>query len=223
MYKYISAPGYHPNYIVCACSVALSCPTLCDLMDCSPPGSSVPGFSRQEYWIGLTFPSRGHLPNPGIESTSLTSICIGRPLPYHQHHLGSPIITLYPLPFPQFKTCPPRLKRDSDIGIYHSYVLCFALTTFTTTYYYTWASLVAQMVKHLSATQETWVWSLGWEDALEKEMATHSSILAWTIPWTVEPSGLLSMGSQRVGHDWATSLSSLFLALLYSKGSSVVS
>ena len=57
-------------------------------------------------------------------------------------------------------------------------------------------SLVAQMVKNLPATQEIWVRSLGWEDALEKEMATHSSILSWRIPWTEEPSGLESMGLQ---------------------------
>ena len=56
------------------------------------------------------------------------------------------------------------------------------------------------MVKSLSAMQETQVQSLGWEDPLEKEMATHSSILAWKIPWTEEPSRLQSMGSQRVGH-----------------------
>ena len=67
-------------------------------------------------------------------------------------------------------------------------------------------SLVAQMIKRLPATRETRVWSLGWEDPLEKEMATRSSILAWRIPWTEEPGGLQSMGSQRVGHDWATSL-----------------
>ena len=73
------------------------------------------------------------------------------------------------------------------------------------------ASLVAQMVKHLLAMWETRVRSLGWEDLLEKEMATHSSILAWRIPWMEEPGRLPSMGSQRVGHDWATSLSlSLF-------------
>ena len=58
---------------------------------------------------------------------------------------------------------------------------------------YTRASLVAQMVKNLTAVQETWVRSLGWEDPLEKEMATHSSILAWRIPWTEEPGGLQSM------------------------------
>ena len=54
---------------------------------------------------------------------------------------------------------------------------------------------------------ETQVWSLGWEDLLEKEMTTHSSTLAWKIPWTEEPGRLQSIGSQSVGHDWATSLS----------------
>ena len=63
-----------------------------------------------------------------------------------------------------------------------------------------WASLVAQMVKNLPAMQETWAQSLGQEDILEKKMATHSSILAWRIPGTEEPSGLQSTGSQRVGH-----------------------
>ena len=66
------------------------------------------------------------------------------------------------------------------------------------------ASLVAQLVKNLPAVQETGVWSLGQEDPPEKEMATHSSILAWKIPWTEEPGGLQSMGSQRVGYDWVT-------------------
>ena len=62
-------------------------------------------------------------------------------------------------------------------------------------------TLVAQMVKNLPAVQETWVRSLGWEDPLEKEMATHSRILAWRIPWTEEPGGLQSLGSQRVRHN----------------------
>ena len=60
------------------------------------------------------------------------------------------------------------------------------------------------MVKRLPATQETWVQSLGWEDPLEKEMATQSCTLTWRIPWTEEPGGLQSMGSQRVGHDLVT-------------------
>ena len=57
------------------------------------------------------------------------------------------------------------------------------------------------MIKHLPTMQETWVQSLDQEDLLEKEMAPHSSTLAWRIPWTEEPGGLQSMGSQRVGHD----------------------
>ena len=65
-------------------------------------------------------------------------------------------------------------------------------------------SLMAQMVKNLHAMWETWVWSLDWEDPLEKGTATHSSILAWRIPRTGKPGRLQSMGSQRVGHDWAT-------------------
>ena len=60
---------------------------------------------------------------------------------------------------------------------------------------------MAQKVKHLPTMWETRVQSLGQEDLLEKEMATHSNILAWKIPWTEEPGGLQSMGSQRVGHD----------------------
>ena len=59
----------------------------------------------------------------------------------------------------------------------------------------------SQMVKRLSAMQETWVRTLGWEDPLEKEMAIHSSTIAWKIPWTEEPGRLQSMGSQRVRHD----------------------
>ena len=67
------------------------------------------------------------------------------------------------------------------------------------------SSLVVQMVKNLPAVQEIpQVGSLGWEDLLEKEMATHSNIVAWWIPWTEEPEGLQSMGSQRVRHDWVT-------------------
>ena len=60
------------------------------------------------------------------------------------------------------------------------------------------------LVKHLPAIQETWVRFLGWEESLEKEMATHYSTLAWRIPWTEEPGGLQSMGLQRARHDWAT-------------------
>ena len=74
------------------------------------------------------------------------------------------------------------------------------------------ASLVAQSVKNLPAVQETRVQSVGWEDPLEKATAIHSSILAWKISWTEEPGGLQSMGSQRVGHDWATNTNTSYYA-----------
>ena len=68
------------------------------------------------------------------------------------------------------------------------------------------ASVVAQMVKNLFVMQEIWAQILGWEDPLVKGMATHSSILAGRIPWTEEPGGLQSTGSQRVRQDWATNI-----------------
>ena len=69
------------------------------------------------------------------------------------------------------------------------------------------ASQVAQTVKNLPAVQETWVLFLGWEDPLEKEMATTLALLPGELPWTGEPGGLQSVGSQRTGHDWATKCS----------------
>ena len=64
-----------------------------------------------------------------------------------------------------------------------------------------WCASLAQMVNNLPVVWKTWVWSLGWEDPLEKGMATHSSILAWRTPWTEKPGGLQSMGLQRFRHD----------------------
>ena len=85
------------------------------------------------------------------------------------------------------------------------------------------ASLVVQMVKNLPAMWETWVRFLCREDLLEKRMATHSSTLAWRIPWTEEPGGLQSMGSQRVWHDWATNtFTSLSFSRLFPQGSSTL-
>ena len=74
---------------------------------------------------------------------------------------------------------------------------------------------MAQMVKNLPAMQETQIQSLGWEEALEKGMAIHSSVLAWRILWTEEHGGLQSMGSQRVGHNWATNSFSLSQELYF--------
>ena len=71
------------------------------------------------------------------------------------------------------------------------------------------------MVKNPPVMQETWVRSLGQEDPLEKEMAIHSSILTWRLPWTEKPGGLQSTGSQRVGHDWVTNTAHLELSLIY--------
>ena len=76
-----------------------------------------------------------------------------------------------------------------------------------TVIFYCGTSLMARTVRKLPAMQETQVQSLVWEDPLEKCMATHSSILAWRIPWTEDPGGLQSMGSQRVRHNQATTTS----------------
>ena len=74
-------------------------------------------------------------------------------------------------------------------------------------FYYTLLSLVDQLVNNPPAMRETLVRSLSWDEHLEKGTATHSSTLAWKIPWMEEPGRLQSMGSQRIRHDWATSLS----------------
>ena len=109
-----------------------------------------------------------------------------------------------------------QLKISDDL-MYVGLTLCtirnsiwlsslFTFQCFVMYFTYFGASLVAQMVKHLPAVRETGVWSLGQEDPLEKAVATHSSTLAWKISWTEEAGRLQSMGLQRVGHDWATSL-----------------
>ena len=85
-------------------------------------------------------------------------------------------------------------KRFHVLSISDSRLLLFPQMFFSL---FSWASLVAQLVKNQPAMWETWVQSLGWEDPLEKGMATHSSILAWRIPWTEEPGELQSMGSQK--------------------------
>ena len=100
--------------------------------------------------------------------------------------------------------------RGSQLGLYPSFqpLVILPFLTFSLSIHQpdSRASLVAQMVKNLPAMQETWVQSLSWEDPLEKRMATHSSILTWRIPWTQEPGGIQSMGSQRVRHDRTTNV-----------------
>ena len=87
------------------------------------------------------------------------------------------------------------------------FVSLLFLSTGRTPFLLILSSLVAQKVKNLPAIHKIWIQSLGQEDPLEKEMSTHSSILAWRIPWTEEPGRLQSMGLQRVRHDWASWLS----------------
>ena len=109
----------------------------------------------------------------------------------HTHKKGHNIGNLFSNVF--FKRC-----VYVHVCIYMYMHMCVHIHT------YIWASLVTQMVKNLPAMQGIRVQSLGQEDPLEKGMATQSSILAWRIPWTEEPGGLQSMGSQRVGHNWVT-------------------
>ena len=89
-------------------------------------------------------------------------------------------------------------------------VLLRGFDNFTAPYHTTGVSPVAQLVKNLPAMQETLVQFLCWEDPLEEGMATHSSILAWRIPWTEEPGGPQYIGSQRIRHDWATKQSASY-------------
>ena len=105
-----------------------------------------------------------------------------------------------------------RVRHNWATSLTHSVALSsslpyllvlFIVSSFSFLFFF-FTSLVAQMVKCLPTMWETRVQSLGREDPLEKEMATHSSILAWKIPWTEEPGRPQSMGSQRVKHDWAT-------------------
>ena len=135
--------------------------------------------------------------------------------------------------FPQWLyhfTFPPAGHKDSTFSTTLSifFMFCFKKQTNKLPPYCVWrgillwfwfsfpTSLVAQRLKRLPRMQETWVRSLGQEDPLEEEMATHSSTLASRIPWREEPGRLQSMGLQRAGHDWATSLH--FTSSLISEG-----
>ena len=113
---------------------------------------------------------------------------------------------------------PMSYKSSSKFSCYN-FIVCFDSVAPVNFFYhirnstcYQLDSLVAQTVKSLPAIWENWVWSLDPEDPLEKEMATHSGILAWEIPWTEKHGGLQSIGSRRVRHDWATALSFSFFS-----------
>ena len=123
--------------------------------------------------------------------------------------------------FSMLKAFKPSLKHCSSpscqtLSINELFEIFSAkISLFKWEYFGDGPSLVAQRVKHLPEVWEIWVRSLGQEDLLEKEMATHSSILAWRIPWMEEPGRLQSTGSQRVRHDWVTSLFSTSEILLF--------
>ena len=98
-------------------------------------------------------------------------------------------------PLHMFTPAPVNVKKFPRCGSYLRYRCIYMYMSYS---YIFW---VVQTVKCLLAMQETWVQSLGWEDPLEKEMATYSSTLAWKIPWIEKPGKLQSLGSQRVGHN----------------------
>ena len=118
----------------------------------------------------------------------------------------------------RYTFCEHPITKVFHIGLifkWENIPYLFYIKAINTLYTTIKASLVAQRLKHLPAMWETWVRSLGRKDPLEKEKATHSSILAWRIPWTKEPGRLQSVGSQRVRHDWETSLSFLSFSLSF--------
>ena len=177
-------------------SVTQSCLTLCDPMDCSMPGLLVHHqlleFTQTHvHWVGDAIQPSHPLSSPSlptfnlpqhqglsqwVSSSQVQSLGQEDPLEKGMATLSSILAWRTP-----WTMEPGKLQSNGLQRVGHS-----------------WMTNTIQTMKNLPAMQETWVWSLGWEDPLEKEMATHSSILAWRIPWTEEPSSLQSTGSQRV-------------------------
>ena len=137
------------------------------------------GFSRQEYWSGVPLPS----PSGGLRVCNqlwVRWLCWSWLAPWHMWGSAS-------YEWPQLGWTQISSTSHISSAVYQGI--------------FSWQW---QDPKNLPAMQETWVLSLGWEDPLEKGMATHSSILAWRSPWTEEPGGLQSLGLQRVRHDRVT-------------------
>ena len=145
-------------------------------MDYCLPSSSLHGIlqARIPKWVAVPFSRASFWPR--YQTPGLPPC---RWILYHLSHQGSPI---------NYTSIKNYIKNKMSFT-----VKCYLKYR---------TSLVAQTVKHLSTMRETWVQSLGREDLLEKEMAIHSSTIAWKIPWTEEPGRLQSMGSQRVWHNW---------------------
>ena len=168
------------------------CPTLCDPRDAAHQALPSLGFSRQEHWSGLPFrsPMSEKEKWKGSRSVVSNSVPPQRQQPTRLLHpwdfSRQEYWSGFPLPSPLPQSHPSGLSQCTGP---EPFLKCIHRSRR--------ASLVAQMVKNSPAMQETWVQSLGQEDILEKEMTTHSSILAWRIPWTEEPGGLQSMWSQK--------------------------
>ena len=125
----------------------------------------------------------------------------------------------------------PLRAWNQSIKQLDNYIITLTISLYNNNYYtkieivfqssnLTGITLVAQMIKNLPIMWETWVWSLGLEDPLEKERVTHSSILAWEIPWTEEPGGLQFMDLQGIRQDWATN-TNLIRPYAYSSNSAM--
>ena len=174
-----------------------ACLTLCDPMDCSPPGSSVHGIlqARILEWVTISFSRGSSWPRDRTwvsctASGFLTFWATYSPWNYPGQNTGVGYLSLLQRIFP---------TQGLNPGLLHCRQILYQLNLPLYR-----ASGMAQMLKNLPAMQEIQVRFLGQEDLLEKEMATHRSILAWEFPWTEEPGRLHSRGSQRVGHDWAS-------------------
>ena len=156
------------------------CPTLCDPMDCSPPGSSVHGILQARILKWVAMPSYRVSSWPRYQTH--TSLCFlhgqvgSLPLCYlrscnkipHLNNIMASTAEMYCVTLLEPGSLRSRYQEDQ-----------FLLSTVKE------ASIVAQLVKNLPAMQMSWVWSLDWEDPLEKGKSTLSSILAWKIPWTI--------------------------------------
>ena len=190
------------SIITCVHAKSLQlCLTLCNPMDCSPPGSSVHGILQARMWEWVALLSSGDLLNTGIKPVSLTSPALAGSffitraiweacnnymamLTIFYWSLIHLHITLRYASFPDISVIKESTCNAGD----HDSIPGSGWSTRKWIGYplqYFWTSLVTQLVKNSPAVQETWVRFLGWEDILGKGKATHSSILAWRIPWTV--------------------------------------
>ena len=182
--------------------MAQSCLTLCDPMDCSPPGSPVHGIFQARILERVAIPfSRGSSqPRDQTQVSCIAgSLCIMWATGKAQF---TPKLFMKSLQLKRgkmfklimFAWVSVALQLPEHLVLFISLYFSHSKRWYL---YYGFNSPVAQTVKNLPTMQETWVWSLGQEDPLEERMATHSSILAWEIPWTEKPGGLQSMGSQK--------------------------